>query len=209
MGTIRQQESLIIQVQKGRPVGPFAWSQNAKSPRAPAGFCADPALIALGQALAARVTDATRLTAEAAAAAGLFELASGRFAKPIHDVHNLATRVIARFLTTGQGTTETERNFIGRVGVMAAVFGVSIATLTRSYVLWRDTNLRVLNEEVKRLGTALAVSDVAQRIIRSSADTGIARMVQAYEDHMKVITRCYLGTPVAAHTTQQMLVAVR
>lgn len=209
MGAIRRQESLIIQIQKGLPVGPFAWNQNARSPRAPASFCADPALIVLGQALAARVTEATRLTAEAAAAAGLFELASGRFAKPMHDVHNLATRVIARFLTTGQGTTETERNFIGRVGVMAAVCGVSIATLTRSYVLWRDTNLRVLNEEVERLGTALVVSEVAQRIIRSSADTGIARMVQAYDDHMQVVTRRYVGTPVAARATQQVLVAVR
>jgi hypothetical protein len=209
MGAIGRQQSLIIQVQKGLPVGPFAWNQNPRSLRAPASFCADPALIALGQALAARVSEATRLTVEAAASAGLFELVSGRFAKPMHDVHNLATRVIARFLTTGQGTTETERNFIGRVGVMAAVFGVSIATLTRSYVLWRDTNLRVLNEEVKRLGTALAVSDVAQRIIRSSAESGITRMVQAYDDHIQVVTRRNVGTPVAARTTRQVLVATR
>jgi hypothetical protein len=209
MGTIGRQESLTIQVQKGLPVGPFAWSQNAaRSPRAPAGFCADPALIALGEALAARVNEATRLTTEAAAAAGLFELASGRFAKPMHDVHKLATRVIARFLTTGQGTTETERNFISRVGVMAAVFGVSISTLTRSYVLWRDTNLRVLNEEVKRLGTTLAVSDVAQRIIRSSADTGVARMLQAYDDHLKLITRCYVAMPATPRSTEQLLAAV-
>jgi hypothetical protein len=208
MGTIARQKSLVIPIRRGPAVGPFAWNQNSKSPRAPERFCADPALIALGQALSARITDATRLTAEAAAAAGLFELASGRFAKPMHDVQNLATRVIARFLTTGQGTTETERHFIARVGVMAAVFGVSIATLTRSYVLWRDTNLRVLNEEVKRLGTALAVSDVAQRIIRSSADTGVARMVQAYDDQMKVIARRYVATPVGARRYQHVLEAV-
>ena len=36
-------------------------------------------------------------------AAGLIELASRRFARPIHDVHNLMTRAIARFLMTGQG----------------------------------------------------------------------------------------------------------
>jgi hypothetical protein len=126
----------------------------------------------------------------------------------MHDVHKLATRVIARFLTTGQGTTETERNFISRVGVMAAVFGVSISTLTRSYVLWRDTNLRVLNEEVKRLGTTLAVSDVAQRIIRSSADTGVARMLQAYDDHLKLITRCYVAMPATPRSTEQLLAAV-
>jgi hypothetical protein len=165
-------------------------------------------LIVLGQALAARVTEATRLTTEAAAAAGLCELASGRFAKPMHDVHKLATRAIARFLTTGQGTTETERNFIGRVGVMAAVFGVSITTLTQSYVLWRDTNLRILNEEAKRLGTALAVCDVAQRIIRSSADTGTARMVQAYDDHRNVITRPTVAARIVARRPQHTLAAV-
>jgi hypothetical protein len=207
MGTIAPHES-ITRIRSGRPLGPFAWTQNVKSRRAPDGFCADPSLIALGQALAARVSEATRLSTEAAAAAGLFELASGRFAKPMHDVHNMATRVIARFLTTGQGTTETERNFIARVGVMAAVLGVSIATLTRSYVLWRDTNLRVLSEEVKRLGTAMAVSDVAQRIIRSSADTGIARMIQAYDDQMKVISRRYVAAQVAARSSQHVLAAV-
>jgi hypothetical protein len=207
MGTIARHES-IIRIRSGRPLGPFAWTQNVKSRRAPDGFRADPSLIALGHALAARITEATRLTTEASAAAGLFELASGRFAKPMHDVHNMATRAIARFLTTGQGTTETERNFIARVGVMAAVLGVSIATLTRSYVLWRDTNLRVLNEEVKQLGTAMAVSDVAQRIIRSSADTGIARMIQAYDDQMTVITRRYVATQVAARSSQHVLAAV-
>lgn len=146
---------MIVQIRRGLPAGPFAWTSQSRSPSAPPAFSRDPAQIALGQALAARVTEATRITAEDAASVGLFEFASGRFAKPIHDLHNLATRAIARFLVTGQGTTETERNFIGRVGVMAAVFGLSVATLTRSYLLWRDSNLRVLNEEVKRLGTSL------------------------------------------------------
>ncbi|GAC1510130.1 MAG: hypothetical protein NVS1B3_12640 [Candidatus Dormibacteraceae bacterium] len=144
----------------------------------------------MGHALAARAAEATRLTAEAAAAVGLFELASGPLAKTIHDLHNLATRTIARFLVTGQGTTRTERNFIGRVGVMAAVHGLSAATLTRSYLLWRDTNFRVLSEEVKRLGTSPAVDDGARRLIGSSAETGLARMVQAYDDQMDIVNQC-------------------
>jgi signal transduction histidine kinase len=141
----------------------------------------------LGRALAARVTEATRLTAEAAAAAGLSELASRRFAKPVRHVHNLATRGIARLLVTGEGTTEKERNFIGRLGVMAALHGLSVATLTRSYLLWRDTNLRVLSEEVGRLGVAPRVSEEARAIIRSSADTGIVRMARAYDYQMHIV----------------------
>jgi hypothetical protein len=137
------------------------------------------------------------MIAEEAVAAGFPELASGRLAKPIHDLHKLTTRAIARFLVTGQGTTETERNFTSRVGVMAAVVGLSIATLNKSYLLWRDSNLRVLNEEVRRLGTSLAVSDEARRLIRSIAETGISRMAQAYEEQMQVLRRRG-GNPTAA-----------
>ncbi|MEA2657121.1 MAG: hypothetical protein QOI23_2486 [Chloroflexota bacterium] len=127
------------------------------------------------------------MIAEAAAAAGLSELASRRFAKPIRHVHNLASRGVANFLITGQGSTEKERNFIGRLGVMAALHGLSVATLTRSYLLWRDINLLVLDEEVCRLGTAMAFSDEARSIIRSSADTGIVRMARAYDFQMHVV----------------------
>ena len=127
------------------------------------------------------------MTAEAVAAAGLLELASHRFAKLVHDVHNLTTRAIARFLVTGQGTTDTERSFLGRLGVMAAAHGLPSATLNRSYFLWRDNNLRVLNEEATRLGTALAVAEEARMIIRSSADTGILRIARAYDDQIHMI----------------------
>lgn len=142
---------------------------------------ADPASVRLGQALAARVSEVTRLTAAAAAAAGLIELTSPRFAKQIRDVHTLTTRAIARFLITGQGTTETERNFISRVGILAARYGLSLAILSRSYVEWRDANLRVVNEEINRLAIGQAVSSVARKIIRSSADTGLRRMARAYD----------------------------
>jgi hypothetical protein len=151
------------------------------SPRAPASFCADPDQVALGLALGARVLEATRMTAEAMLAAGLVELAAHRFAKPIHDVHVLTTRAIARFLVTGQGTTETERNFIGRLGFLAARNSLCLSTLTRSYLVWRDTNLRVMNQEIARLRVTVAVSDLSRMIIRSSADTGILRMARAYD----------------------------
>ena len=145
-----------------------------------------------------RVSAATNLTAEAMAAAGLLELASRRFAKLVYDVHNLMTRAIARILVTGQGTTETERNFLKRFGVTAAAHGLSVVTLTRSYLLWRDTNLRVLNEEITRLGTAPAVAEEARMIIRSSGDTGILRIARAYDDQMH-IAPVHDATPIALH----------
>ena len=175
-----------MQIRRGIPAGALARVLISKSPGAPARFTAAPGQIALGRALASRVTVTTRLTADAAAAAGLIELASRRFARPMHDVHNLMTRAIARFLMTGQGTTEVERDFIGRLGVMAARYGLSLTTLTRSYFLWRETNLRVLNEEINRLGIAPAISDLARMIIRSSADTGIIRMAQAFDNQVEI-----------------------
>src|ERR1700694_897074 len=114
-------------MQRGPVVGVLAWSRTSVSPRAPASFCADPSQIALGHALAARVIEAARLTAEATLAPGLLELPTSRFAKPIHDVHALTIRAIARFLVTGQGNTEKERNFIGRVGFTVGGRGVSFA----------------------------------------------------------------------------------
>jgi hypothetical protein len=187
-----------METRAGVPVGVFPWSRTARSVGAPATFSANPDQVALGQALALRVGAATRATAEAVAAAGLLELASHRFAKLIHDVHTLTTRAIARFLVTGQGTTETERSFLGRLGVVAATHGLSVATLTRSYLLWRDTNLRVLNEEAMRLGTALAVAEEARMIIRSSADTGILRIARAYDDQMHAVL-AKSATPIALH----------
>ena len=167
------------------PVGAIAWGQMFKLRRAPA-IDADPAQVRLGQALAARVTEVTRLTVAAAVSAGLIELTSPAFAKQIREVHTLTSRAIARFLVTGEGTTETERNFISRVGIFAARYDLSLSTLSRSYALWRDANLRIVNEEVSRLGIGQAVAVVARRIIRSSADTGLRRMARAYEYQLRL-----------------------
>jgi signal transduction histidine kinase len=147
------------------------------------------------------------MVAEAAAAAGLSELASRRFAKPIRHVHNLATRGVARFLVTGQGNTEKERNFIGRLGVMAALYGMSVATLARSYLLWRDTNLRVLNEEASRLGTDQAFAAEARAAVRSSADTGIVRMARAYDYQMHVVRGREDAVTLALHDSEAHLQA--
>jgi signal transduction histidine kinase len=147
------------------------------------------------------------MTADAAAAAGLSELASRRFAKPIRHIHNLASRSVARFLITGQTTSEKERNFIGRLGVMAALYGLPVATMTRSYLLWRDSNLTVLNEEVRRLGTAPPVAAEVRVIIRSAADTGIVRMARAYDYQMHLVGRREDAITVALHDSETRLQA--
>jgi hypothetical protein len=174
-----------VEGRKAAPAGAVRWARGFRLARPP-GFAADPAQVRLGEALAARVIEASKLTASAAAATGLVELMSPRLARQIRDVNTLTSRAIARFLISGQGTTEAERNFISRVGMIAARYGVSIGTLSRSYVLWRDTNLRVLNEEVNRLAIGQAVSNIARKIIRSSAETGLERMARAYDYQLRL-----------------------
>ncbi|HEY8815037.1 MAG TPA: ATP-binding protein [Candidatus Dormibacteraeota bacterium] len=161
----------------------------------------------LGQALAARVIESTRMTADAAAEAGLLELASRRFAKPIRHIHNLASRGVARFLITGATTSEKERNFIGRLGVMAAMYGLPVATLTRSYLLWRDSNLKVLNQEVRSLATPPDIAAEVRAIIRSSADTGIVRMARAYDYQMHLVQRREESISAALHDSETRLQA--
>ncbi|HEX3507493.1 MAG TPA: ATP-binding protein [Candidatus Dormibacteraeota bacterium] len=163
--------------------------------------------VTLGHALTLRVADSTRMAADAAAAAGLLELASRRFAKPIRHTHNLATRGVARFLITGEPTSEKERNFIGRLGVMAAMYGLPVATLTRSYLLWRDSNLSVLADEVRKLGTPAAIAAEVRAIIRSSADTGIVRMARAYDYQMHLVQRREESISAALHDSETRLQA--
>jgi len=179
-----------MEIRHGRSASGFASSRISSSRRRAAAYSeASDQKVALGQALLGRFAEATRMTAESAAAAGLSELASSQFAKPIRHVHNLSTRGIAKYLITGQGNTEKERNFIGRLGVMAALYGLSVAALTRSYLLWRDTNLQVLAVEAARLGTPDPIVEEARAVIRSSTDTGLVRMARAYDYQMHVAGR--------------------
>jgi signal transduction histidine kinase len=197
---------MMMEIQRGAPAGALALIRMSGSPPELVTSSVDSdQKVVLGHALAARVTEATQLIAEAAAVAGLTELASRRFAKPIRHVHNLATSVIARFLVTGQGSTEKERNFLGRLGVMAALHGLSVGTLARSYLMWRDTNLRVLDEEVRRLGTAPAISEEARSVIRSTADTAIVHMARAYDYQIQVVGRREDAVTVALHDSDVQL----
>jgi len=176
------------EARRAAPVGALAWGRKIRTSRLPV-LVLDPAQVRLGRALAARVSEVTRLTLASAVAGGLIELTSPRFVKQFRDVHTLTSRAIARFLVTGQGTTEIERNFISRVGAFAARYGVSLAIISRSHVAWRDTNLRILNEEACRLGIGPAASNIARSIIKSSADSGLRRMTRAYSYQLQTVAR--------------------
>jgi signal transduction histidine kinase len=139
----------------------------------------------LGQALATRVSDVTHLTEAMAAKANLNELTSRRFTKPLRHIRNLSTRLYAEWLTNGSVMTAKQRDFISRLGVMAAVDGLSVGELTRSYLFFRDATLRVLDQEVARLGTPAAVVTEARSVVRTTNDSAIVRMARAYDARMQ------------------------
>jgi signal transduction histidine kinase len=139
----------------------------------------------LGQALAARVSDVTHLTEAMAAKANLTELTSRRFTKPLRHIRNLSTRLYAEWLTNGSVMTAKQRDFISRLGVMAAVDGLSVGELTRSYLFFRDATLRVLDQEIARLGTPAAVVTEARSVVRATNDSAMVRMARAYDARMQ------------------------
>ena len=143
------------------------------------------ARLRLGQALATRVSDVTHLTEAMAAKANLTELTSRRFTKPLRHIRNLSTRLYAEWLTNGSVMTAKQRDFISRLGVMAAVDGLSVGELTRSYLFFRDATLRVLDQEIARLSTPAAVVTEARSVVRATNDSAIVRMAQAYDARMQ------------------------
>jgi signal transduction histidine kinase len=139
----------------------------------------------LGQALAARVSDVTHLTEAMAAKANLTELTSRRFTKPLRHIRNLSTRLYTEWLMNGSVMTAKQRDFISRLGIMAAVDGLSVGELTRSYLFFRDATLRVLDQEIARLGTPAAVVTEARSVVRATNDSAIVRMARAYDARMQ------------------------
>src|SRR5258706_3094803 len=139
----------------------------------------------LGQALASRVRDVTHLTEAMAAKANLTELNSRRFTKPLRHIRNLSTRLYAEWLTNGSVMTAKPRDFISRLGVMAAVDGLSVGEMTRSYLFFRDATLRVLDEETRRLRTPAAIVAEARSVVRATNDSAVVRMARAYDARMQ------------------------
>ena len=135
----------------------------------------------LGQALAQRALDATRFATSEAEAARLQETSSKRFVSHLRRMRTLGTKLVARWLITGQAASREEVDFIGRIGQMAAAEGFSIGDMTRSYLFWRDANLRVVGEEAALLGISAVVVEETRRVIFSQADASIVRMARAFD----------------------------
>src|ERR1700716_3644314 len=96
----------------------------------------------------------------------------------------LGFQLFARWLRTGEISTREERTWIGELGEAGARHGVSIASMTRGYLVFRDATLELINEEAARLGTPLDVLESIRQMNYLSCDSSILWMNRNF-DHQK------------------------
>src|SRR5438270_452725 len=105
----------------------------------------------LGEALMARADDCWRLCEEQLDRAGIAEVGTAEFRAHRRACQKLGIELMARWLLTGEVSTDEERVYLGRLGEMAARTGVSINFMARGYLMFRDTVANLIDEEAERL----------------------------------------------------------
>src|SRR5258708_26144810 len=90
---------------------------------------------------------------------------------------------------------------------MAAVDGLSVGEMTRSYLFFRDATLRVLDQEIARLGIPAAVATEARSVVRATNDSAIVRMARAYDARMQSDKLRALAAGEALQTSETRLKA--
>jgi PAS domain S-box-containing protein len=96
----------------------------------------------------------------------------------------LGFELFARWLRTGVISTREERTWIGELGELGARHGVSIASMTRGYLVFRDVTLELINEEAARLETPPDILDRVRQMNSFSCDSSILWMTRNF-DHQK------------------------
>ncbi len=126
--------------------------------------------VALGQALEARAP-------EVAARIGRHSTAIPGFPEAV-----LATRLIGRWLATGQEATPEEHRTIARAGEGPVRGSCSLSDLAKAYLAWRDGTIELLEEAAARLGIAEGpLLAMARRVIRASCDTSLVLMMRRFD----------------------------
>lgn len=138
--------------------------------------------VALGEALRSRAAEVG-----AAVAAALW--GNGGPAGPVESmVADLVVRdctwsttQMGSYLCTGEIATSAGRRNLAARGKTLVDGTMSMADVTKSYLLWRDTALRVVHEEVAGRRLRPEVLALAEQAIRHSCDAALVGMVRQYD----------------------------
>ncbi len=142
------------------------------------------AVRALGDALLARDADCVRMCEQRRDALSIAELGRPDFGARRRASQLLALQLFARWLRTGEVINREERRWLGELGELGARFGVSISSMTRGYLIFRDVSLELINEEAARLETPLDILDRVRQMISLSCDSSVLWMTRTF-DHQK------------------------
>jgi PAS domain S-box-containing protein len=142
------------------------------------------AVRALGDALLARTDDCVRMCKERRASLEIPEVGTPDFRARRIASQLLGFQLFARWLRTGEISTREERTWIGGLGELGARHGVSISSMTRGYLVFRDVTLELINQEAERLETPPDVLDRVRQMNSFSCDSSILWMTRNF-DHQK------------------------
>jgi PAS domain S-box-containing protein len=116
--------------------------------------------------------------------AGIPEVGTPEFRARRSASQLLGFQLFARWLRTGEISTRKERTWIGGLGEVGARHGVSIMSMTRGYLVFRDVTLELINQEAERLGTPSDGLDRVRQMNSFSCDSSILWMTRNF-DHQK------------------------
>ena len=136
---------------------------------------------ALGEALLARSGDVTRMYDERRAALGTVELGGPELHQSRQAAQLMGLKFFARWLRTGEVTTRDERSQLGELGEQGARGGISIAAMTRGYLIFRDVTLDLINEEADRLETPREIVDRVRQMNSFSCDSSVLWMTRTFD----------------------------
>jgi diguanylate cyclase (GGDEF)-like protein len=90
-----------------------------------------------------------------------------------------ATRVLGRWIATGEEASREEMDRLGGLGVLAD--RLPLCDLVKAYLAWRDVTATVLDQEVERLGIGAELSAEVRQMIACSCDASMVRMARRFD----------------------------
>lgn len=90
-----------------------------------------------------------------------------------------ATRVLGRWIATGEEASREEMDRLGGLGLLAD--RLPLCDLVKAYLAWRDVTAGVLDREVERLGVGPELSAEIRQMIARSCDASMVRMARRFD----------------------------
>ena len=119
-------------------------------------------------------------------ALGIEEVGTPEFRARRRAAQLLGVQLFGRWLLTGETSTVEERTWLGEMGRQGAQTDVSIAHMTRGYLIFRDVVAELLDDEAQRLGTSAGVLGRVLRMNALSCDSSVLWMTRCFDQQKEL-----------------------